>query len=114
METGSEVLSHLTAGAMVVYFIEWAKKSKLTPWLTFDTKRLNQITSALLAAIAVIGITYNYDPTIGGGTLVIHGLSWSALATGVWEWAKQFCTQQLLFDGVVAPKTVRTGDTKEI
>ena len=112
METSSEVLSHLTAGAMVVYFIEWAKKSQLTPWLTFDTKRLNQITSALLAAIAVVGISYSYDPSADGGTLIIHGLSWSSVAAGFWEWAKQFTAQQLIFDGVVAPKTTAKGQDK--
>lgn len=112
METGSEVMSHLTAGAMVVYFIEGLKKSGRVPWLDFDTTRLNQITSALLAAVAVIGINYSYDPSIDGGQLVITGVSWTAISAGAWEWCKQFVAQQIIFDGVVAPKSAAKGLNK--
>lgn len=104
-ESSNEILSHLTAGGLIVYFIEGLKKSGAVPWLSFDTKRLNQITSGLFAAIAVIGINYTYDPSMDGGTLVIHGLSWASVGAMAWEWCKQFVTQQLIFDGVVAPKT---------
>ena len=103
METSGEITSHLTTGAAVVYGIQWLKACGWFPWLTSDTKQVNRAVSAVLAAIAAVGINWAYDASVDGGTLIIHGLSWSALATGAWEWFKQFTTQQLIWDGVVGP-----------
>lgn len=107
METGGELTAHITTGAAIVYIIEWMKRSRLTPWLDIDTGTLNRITSALLAAIAAIGINWQYDPLIDGGTLIIKGLSWTAVGMGAWEWFKQFTMQQLIFDGIVDAKRVK-------
>ena len=105
METGNELTAHLTTGAVIVYLLQWMKSSRLTPWLTSNTKTLNRVSSALLAAVAAIGINWTYNAV--DGTLVISGLTWSAILAGGWEWLKQFCTQQLIFDGVVDPKRIK-------
>lgn len=106
MESGREILDHVTAGAIVVYLIEWMKRSGWCTWLTMDTKALNRITSGLMAAIAVLGITWQYEPT--NGDLVIHGLTASAIAAALWEVAKQVCVQQVIYDGVVESRTKPT------
>ena len=102
METGSELTAHLTTGATVVYVLQWLKASGWVPWITADTKRLNRILSALLAAAMAVGINWTYDPT--GGTLVITGLTWWAIIGSGYEWLKQFALQQLLYDGVAHRK----------
>lgn len=107
METGNELTAHITTGAAIVYLIQWMKTSKLTPWLDIDSKTLNRITSALLAAIAAIGINWTYNAAVDGGTLIITGLSWTAVVAGAWEWFKQFTMQQLIFDGVVDAKRTK-------
>lgn len=107
METGGELTAHITTGAAIVYLVEWMKSSRLTPWLTIDTKTLNRITSALLAAIAAIGIHWTYNAQLDGGTLVITGLSWTTIMAAAWEWFKQFTMQQLIFDGVIDAKRVK-------
>lgn len=104
-ESGSELMSHITAGGMIVYIIEGLKKSGWFPWMDFDTKRVNQLASFIMAIVAVVGISYTYDPALDGGTLIIHGLSWGAVSTMAWEVCKQYMAQQLIFDGIVAPKT---------
>lgn len=104
MESGNELTAHLTTGAVAVYMIEWLKRQEWCPWLDVDTGTVNRIVSLGAAVIAVMGISFTYDPQVGG---TIHIPSLAVLMAGAWEVAKQFTTQQLLWDGVVAPKQMR-------
>ena len=99
-----ELTAHLTTGAVIVYFIEWMKKAHWIRTFTPDTKTLNRVTSLILAGVASLGINWTYDPQVG--QLVITGLTWSAVAMAAWEFVKQFVTQQLIFDGIVAKKGI--------
>ena len=103
VESSGELTAHLTTGAVVVYFIELLKKSRWATVLTPDTRALNRIASAMLAAVASFGINWSYDPVVG--QLVVTGLTWSMIMMSAWEFLKQFVVQQLIFDGVVAKKT---------
>ena len=103
-ETGSELTAHLTTGAAIVYGIQWLKAQGWCPWLNEHTGAANRIVSLGAAIIAVMGITFSYDPNVGGD---IHIPMLSVLLNGIWEVTKQFTTQQLIWDGVVAPKQVR-------
>jgi hypothetical protein len=98
MEQSGELTAHFTSGAMAVYAIEWLKGKSWCPWITADTKTLNRFISGAAAALAVMGISWSYDPSVGG-TITLPALS--LLLTGVWEWLKQFSLQQVLFDAVV-------------
>ena len=102
MESTGELSAHLTTGAVIVYGIEWLKKSPWFSRITPETKVLNRIVSAVLAAIASVGISWQYDAHLG--QLVITGLTWSTVAVSAWEFLKQFVMQQLVFDGVIAKK----------
>lgn len=106
-ESSGELSSHLTSGAVIVYLIEWLKRTRLAPWISDYTGTLNRVTSALLAAIAVLGITWAYDAATGD--LVIHNLRLATILVFAWEWAKQFVLQQVLYDGIVQ----KSGSTKE-
>ena len=103
-ESGAELTAHLTTGAVAVYLIQWLKRQGWCPWLDEHTGAANRIVSLGAAVIAVMGISFSYDPSVGGD---IHIPALSVLLNGAWEVAKQFTTQQLIWDGVVAPKHVR-------
>lgn len=92
-------MTHLTAGAAVVYFIQWAKTSNLPllNWIGHDTIWLNRIVSIVLAAAVTMGISYTGDATQGW---VIHVPPATALMGAAWEFAKQFASQQMIYDTV--------------
>lgn len=104
MESAPDITAHLTTGAVVVYLIEWAKRSKLIP-ISASTTSINRALNVLLAAAVALGINWSFDAT--AGTLVITGLTWPALGHAGWEFLKQLVTQQILYDGVLAPKLVK-------
>lgn len=104
LETAPDITAHLTTGAVVVYLIEWAKRSRLMP-ITASTKSINRALNVVLAAAVALGINWTFDAS--AGTLVITGLTWPALAHAGWEFLKQLATQQILYDGVIAPKLVK-------
>ena len=99
METNGELSTHLTIGAVIVYALQWLKSAGWFPWLTADTKSISRLVSIGLALVAAIGINWSYDPA--SGDLLIHGLRWSTVLLTGWETLKQFCTQQMIYDGVV-------------
>ena len=101
MESGNELTAHLTSSAVVVYGIEWLKSSGWCPWITADTRTVNRIMSGIAAAAMAFGISWTYDPAVGGD---IHIPMLSILIGGGYDWLKQFVMQQVIWDGVLAPK----------
>ena len=87
-----------------MYGIQWLKSQGWCPWVSEHSGAVNRVVSLGGAIIAVMGITFTYDPSVGGD---IHIPALATLLTGAWEVAKQYTCQQLLWDGVVAPKQVR-------
>jgi len=96
----TDITAHVTTGAVIVYLLEWLKRSGWCP-LTTETKHLNRLLSGLLAVVAALGIQWSYDPATGG---VIHLPALAMLVTSGWEVIKQFTVQQLIWDGIVEPK----------
>lgn len=97
-ESGSELTAHLTTGAAIVYGIQWLKAQGWCPWLDEHSGAANRIVSLGGAVIAVMGITFSYDPAVGGD---IHIPMLSVLVGGAWEVGKQFTLQQLTYDAIV-------------
>ena len=93
-----DAMSHLTAGAVVVYALQWLKAAGWCRWVTQDTKTLNRSLSAVAAALIAFGISATGDAT-AGWTISIPPAQ--ALIAGVWEWVKQFVVQQLVWDTAV-------------
>lgn len=102
-ESSSEITAHLTTGAAVVYFIEWLKRQGWCPWVTPSSDAVNRLVSLGGAVIAVMGISFTYDP-MAGGAIMLPPLS--VLAVGAWEVVKQYSLQQVLFDAAIRQKTV--------
>lgn len=99
-----DVASHITTGAMLVYGLEALKRSGWCKFLTADTGTLNRIVSGVAALVMAMGITLTGDSAAGWTATIPPA---PVLLAGAFEALKQFTTQQLIWDGVVAPKTVR-------
>lgn len=98
-ENPGEVIDHLTTGAVVTYVIQWLKNSGKFSWITVETKKLNRFISAILALAISLGISYSYNPE--ARDLTIHIPTMTVFMLAVWEWAKQFISQQLIYDGIL-------------
>jgi hypothetical protein len=91
--------SQIGAAGVAVYIIEWLKAQPRLKWITASTDRLNRLLSALLAALATVGIQTQFDPA--SGTLTITGLSLASILSLLWSWLVQFVLQELVYKGAV-------------
>ena len=105
MESGGELTAHLTSGAVIVYGIQWLKSQGWCPWVTEHSGAVNRVISMGGAIIAVMGITITYDPSVGGD---VHIPALATLLTGALEVAKQYTSQQVLYDAVVQKSGQKT------
>lgn len=91
----TDAMAHLTTGAVVVYLLNWIKNAGWFPWLSHDTGAINRVVSMIAAGAMAFGISATGDAQSGW---VIHVPSLDLLLAGGYEWLKQFCSQQLIFD----------------
>ena len=80
--------SQVTAAAVVSFIINFLKKQAWFPWLSKETDKANRIAAVVLSGLASVGIHTTFDHQ--NGTLVITGLTVTAVATGLWHWGTQF------------------------
>lgn len=99
MENSNELIAHITSSAVIVYALEALKQWPAFRWLTADTKTLNRVISGVAAFAMAIGISGHWDPAHGG---MIQIPALSVLLSGGYDWLKQMCLQQIVYDGVVA------------
>ena len=99
-----DALTHLTTGAMVVYFLEWLKRTRWISMISPETKALNRLISGVAAIVIALGIEWQYDPAVGG---IVKLPALTIAVSSGWEAVKQFVSQQLLWDGVVEPTARR-------
>lgn len=104
-ETTATLMTHLTSGAVVVYAIEYLKRIPQLRWITQQTGTINALLSAMLAALISLGITWQGSAAEGW---TIHIPMLSMITASIWEWAKQFVLQQLLYDGAVQKRRAIT------
>ncbi len=109
---GAELVSsQLASGALLAYALQWAKNSKLVPFITEHTVGVNRTLTGLMAFIAAIGIHYTFDAD--AGVLVIGGLHTQSLLHGFWAWISQWAFQQGASDMIFTKTTaeaVKAGD----
>ena len=108
----SDLSAHVTMGAVIVYLIEYLKRSHWFPWLDSYTVNLNKAVSAILAAIAAFGIGWVIQsPVEGTYVITLTGLTWTSVGLASWEFLKQYITQQMIFDMAIKkgepPKVVK-------
>ena len=97
----TDLSAHFTTSAMVVYALQALKQAGWCPWVTADSKTVNRILSAVMAAALAFGITATGDAQTGW---VVQIPSATVLLSGLWHWAEQFTSQQILYD-LVAQKS---------
>ena len=102
-----DVASHITTGAMLVYGLEYLKRSGWCSFLTADTGVLNRVVSGLAALVMALGISLTGDSSAGWTATIPPA---SVLLSGAFEALKQFTTQQLLYDSMLAPRALAGGD----
>ena len=97
----NELLSQFTSAAVVVYVIQWLKRSAWVPWLTMETTKRNWIVGAAAAAVSACGIHVAYKPLEADGTLIVTGLSLTSAAHGIWHLANHLALNRVTYDGGV-------------
>ena len=91
--------SQVGAAGLAVFLIEWLKSHPSLKWITATTDRLNRFLSALLAALATVGIAAQFDAQ--QGVLVISGLQLSSILTLLWNFVIQWVLQETIYKGAV-------------
>jgi hypothetical protein len=99
----SLVATQVTVSALIVYALEYLKKAKWFPWLTMDTKSLNRLVGALLAALAAVGIHAEFNAQ--AGTLLVTGLTAWGLMHAFFDLARSWVFQQVIYDAVLDKPT---------
>lgn len=85
-------LNQLALSILVVMLVEKAKGSASVPWISNETKRLNRVLGAVLAAVTGLGVSYTWSSATGD--LAIHGLTVTNLAAHLWDASRAWLVQQ--------------------
>lgn len=97
----TQLETQLIVAAIVSWLIQWVKNNPKTPWLNFDTARLNRIVAIIAALLTGAGILFKYDAT--AGILTVIGLTQANLSMLVWHAIQQFVLQHLVYRVAIAP-----------
>jgi hydrogenase-4 membrane subunit HyfE len=95
------VISHITTSGVVVFLINWLKKSSLFPWITAEQKNLLRVLALAGAAVGAVGIHYTWNPV--QHSLLIEGLSLMGILTAAIAWLKSFVTQEIIYQATKQP-----------
>lgn len=96
--------TQLTVGLLGSGFLQWLKSTKLVPFVTENSGKLNHIILLLTSAGGALGIHSAW--TAGeGGTISIPSLA--VLGAGVWIWMKQWTVQYLVHKGAFGSVAVK-------
>lgn len=98
-------MSSVTTAGLIVYAIEWAKKSSWIAGITPDKKPLLRWMNAITALAAAVGLHYTYtteDLAPGMMMRVVLDIpTWATILSGLWAWGQQWVLQQMAYDGLV-------------
>ncbi len=81
---------------LVAAILQTLKNSEKFPWLSRATGRINFWVAIFAAGLATAGVHLKYDIN-SGGSLSLPSL------TGLFQWAIQWATQQLVYKGAIVP-----------
>lgn len=95
------VVSQVTYATLVVMVVQWLKKTRFAPFISYETDVLNKMIAALLAAVAAVGIHVQYDGS--AHTLLLTGFSFVALGHGLWHFFQSFAFQEVIYHGALKP-----------
>lgn len=95
MADANVAMTQVTTAGVVVFLINWLKKSPLFPWITEEKGKLLRILAVAGAGIGAVGIHYTWNPE--AHSLTFTGLSLVGVLTGVAIWLKSFVTQEIIY-----------------
>jgi hypothetical protein len=95
MTDASIIQNQVGIGFLAVWLIQKLKSLKWFPWITHTTDRLNRLLSAVIAALAAVGITWQYEPN--QGVLTISGLTVASALSFLWTLLTQGAVQEVLY-----------------
>lgn len=95
----NELVSTISASAMAVSIVQWAKNTKLIPFMDQHTAGMNRFVGWMAAFLSATGIHYQFNHDTG--TLTLTGLTAAALAHTTWDTVKSYAFQWLVYRGVV-------------
>jgi len=92
----------LTASAVVVFLMQWAKNATWFPFIQKETAALNRIVAVAMAAVSTLGVNYTWvHPSPGVWTITFTGVTLAGITGAAWAWLKQFAVQELIYRGAV-------------
>ena len=95
MADANVLATSLTAGGITVAAIQWLKNSKYFPWITKEKVVLLRFISGFCAAATSVGIHSVW--TSDTHTLVISGITVTAVATAAWVFLKQCVMNEMIW-----------------
>lgn len=103
-------MSSIASAGLLVYLIEWAKKSSVVRWVTADRKTLLRWMNAASALALAVGLHWVYSTeALPPGVVARFTLdipTAGVAISGLWAWGKQWALQQMAYDGIVAKASV--------
>lgn len=82
------------ASFAIVYGLNYLKKSKWFPLLSYETSKLNHAAMLVVSGLASVGIHLSYSR----GTLTITGLSVATILAGVVHWVQSYLATRVTYD----------------
>lgn len=95
MADANVAMTQVTTAGVVVFVINWLKKSSLFPWITAQDGRLLRMLAVAGAGIGAVGIHYTWNPELH--SLTFTGLSLVGILTAAAIWLKSFVTQEIIY-----------------
>lgn len=95
MTETSIALSQVTTSGIVIFVINWLKKSSYFPWITAERTRLLRVLGVMGAGLGSLGIHYVWNPQ--QHSLLLTGLSLTTILVSFVTWVKSFVTQEIIY-----------------
>jgi hypothetical protein len=75
------------------YLLDFAKRTKAIPWVSYYTSKLNVAARIVLSGIGTLGVSWVWSPAGTGHQLLINIPAWSVVIAGLWHWATSYGVQ---------------------
>ncbi len=95
----NDFMSTVTASTLAVSIIQWAKESKLVPFVNAHSAGLNRFLGWAIAFFSGAGIHYTFNGD--AGVLTVTGLSAGVIIHTATITCKQYAAQWLIYRGIV-------------
>jgi hypothetical protein len=111
LATSNVVLTQVTLSTIFAGLLAYLKKARWVPFITQHSAAINHVYLLLVSGGTALGVHSVWDSQ--AHSLLITGLSLTAIAHGFWEWTKQWTVQYLVQRGIFGPLAI-PGDAPPI